>query len=216
MDADGNWTDAGNWTGDVPNGAGDTANLTTELTAGRTLSLSEDITLGTLVIENDRYSIGGSTTDWPELIFDNDGAAATLTVQDLHTDRDQDTTFRHPLRVADELIIDLSTIAGGGFNSYAGFIGDADAHIDLTYLLSTNNRRIDLRNNQDYTGTVDLYRADGGNAYRSVSFIDNDGVFAGGTDSIRVHSGVSLTFRDALTDTIADRFVPNACDSAAV
>lgn len=82
VNADGNWSDAANWSSDpnVPDGAGSTVNIDAAITANRTVTLdTTDRTVGTLNIGSTdfrRYSItssGGAT-----LIMDNDGDDAAI------------------------------------------------------------------------------------------------------------------------------------------
>lgn len=86
VDAAGNWTTAASWTGGIPNGAGDTANLTSNITANRAISLAGNKTVGTLNIGDptssySAYSISSGTPAVSQLIFDQTGTAdAMLTV----------------------------------------------------------------------------------------------------------------------------------------
>jgi hypothetical protein len=60
-DASGNFSDAGKWSGGVPNGANSTARLLSTITAPRTISLTGVTILGSLQINNaNRYTISGS------------------------------------------------------------------------------------------------------------------------------------------------------------
>jgi fibronectin-binding autotransporter adhesin len=85
----GNWTDAANWTPGIPNGVGDIANLTYDITAARTVSLNGDKTVGTLFIGDPAssylaYTLSPGTAasnNRSRLIFDQTGSAnAVLTV----------------------------------------------------------------------------------------------------------------------------------------
>jgi len=63
-DADGNWNVNGNWTGATfPNAVGDDATLGAIITADRTITLGQDITIRTLTVnDNNRYTITGGNT----------------------------------------------------------------------------------------------------------------------------------------------------------
>jgi len=202
----GDWNDPDNWLeGVIPNGVGHVANLTAALTAARTISLQGDITLGVLNIANEEYLIGASTVTTPEIIMNNGNEPARLTIVNLNN-RNQLTRFRHPIRVVNRLVADLTGSNDRNVEFYSGFVGGTDAHLDLTYELTGSNRIIDLRANQGFLGTVDLRRRGFAEPYRQIRFHDNNGIFAGGAASIRVHQGVTLEFRGALTDAMAERF----------
>lgn len=80
VNADGNWTTAGNWTaGGPPNGAGQTAGLTLNISAARLVTLDADQTAGTLNIGDPTsgyfaYTLGGAST----LNLDNSGGGVTI------------------------------------------------------------------------------------------------------------------------------------------
>ena len=90
VDSASSWSTAANWLGGViPNGVGHTAELTFNITANRTISLSGDKTVGNLLI-GDRtasffgYSLNAGTPSNSRLIFDQTGDDnATLTVPDV-------------------------------------------------------------------------------------------------------------------------------------
>lgn len=109
-DAAGNWSDATKWTAGVPNAAGDTANLTFDLTAARTVT--NDATsrsVGTLNIGDPTpgyfvYTVAAS--GGASLIFNNNGNGALLakptaanTVLDV---------ISAPITLADNLTIDTA------------------------------------------------------------------------------------------------------------
>ncbi len=79
LDADGNCNVNANWTtGAFPNGAGASALLGSAITADRTVTLGQDLTLGNLTFDSPySYTLSGANT----LTFDTGGAGpATLTV----------------------------------------------------------------------------------------------------------------------------------------
>lgn len=85
-DALGNWTDATKWTPGIPNGIGDVASLTYDITAARTVSLNGDKTIGALQIGDPgtsffAYTLNSGTAasnNRSKLIFDQPGAANAL------------------------------------------------------------------------------------------------------------------------------------------
>jgi hypothetical protein len=63
VDADGNWTNAANWTGAVPNAVDAVATFGSAITAARTVTLDAPQTAGTILFNNNSaYTIGGSST----------------------------------------------------------------------------------------------------------------------------------------------------------
>ncbi len=61
LDGNGDWTAGQNWDGPVPNGAGSIANLTSAITAPRTITLNAARSVGRLNVDNvNSYTISGS------------------------------------------------------------------------------------------------------------------------------------------------------------
>ncbi|MFD0893055.1 autotransporter-associated beta strand repeat-containing protein [Luteolibacter ambystomatis] len=85
-DAAGTWSTASSWTGGVPNGIGDGANFTNNITAARTISLAGNRTVGALNIGDSGtsyfgFTINAGTPGTSQLVFDQTGTAnATITV----------------------------------------------------------------------------------------------------------------------------------------
>ncbi|MDY0168045.1 MAG: hypothetical protein RBS80_15965, partial [Thermoguttaceae bacterium] len=76
-DADGNWSNAANWVGGVPNAAGATAEFGSAVTAPRTVSVDSPATVGTIHFENaNAYTIGGSSA----LILQGSAGTAAINV----------------------------------------------------------------------------------------------------------------------------------------
>ena len=84
VDADGTWSTAGNWIGDVPNGFGAAANFLDKITAPRTVTLDTPVTLGLIKFDNvSKYTVAGS--DPNSITFDTTGGDATiLSIQGSH------------------------------------------------------------------------------------------------------------------------------------
>ncbi len=60
-DSDGDWPVGANWLGGSPNGAGTPATLGPVISAPRTVSLQDDVTVGSLALNSDRgYTVAGS------------------------------------------------------------------------------------------------------------------------------------------------------------
>ncbi|BCU76601.1 autotransporter-associated beta strand repeat-containing protein [Luteolibacter sp. LG18] len=86
VDAAGTWGTTSSWTGGVPNGVGDIANLTNNITVARSISLAGNRTLGALNIGDSAtsylgFTVNAGTPGTSQLIFDQTGTAdATITV----------------------------------------------------------------------------------------------------------------------------------------
>lgn len=208
VDAGGNWNDAFNWTNSAapPNGAGHIANLTAPLTGNRAIALASEVTLGQLVVENDEYDIGSATATTPDVVFDNGGAPASVRIINQNTALSKTTEFKHPLRVVDRLLFESIDSGNAGLNILSGFKGDSTAVLDFTYQLSSGQSMVEFRANQNYAGTVNLRRVGTVSQTLGIRFYNADAIFAGSPGSIRVHPGVTLNFRSALTDSQAARF----------
>src|SRR5262245_34237091 len=76
-DASASWNDPANWSSGVPNAAGAIANFGNVITADRTVTINNAVTLGVLNLDGAafRYTIGGSS-----LTLDNNGAGAQINV----------------------------------------------------------------------------------------------------------------------------------------
>lgn len=124
-DADGNWS-TGPWTGSTPGGtAGDTANLNNgnfSLTANRTVTLDQNVKLGTLLLRegsnqqssdfNWILAQGGANT----LTFDNSGSTANLTLGDSSGNRGwfgSNNQINVPVSLNDNLLIQMNGYVPG-------------------------------------------------------------------------------------------------------
>lgn len=112
--AAGNWTDATKWTGGIPNGEGDTANLTIDISAARTISTVNPQTVGNLAIGDPAtpffaYTInaGGSGVALATLTFDQSGTAdAIITVPATATGTGANSIVVPYVALKDNLTID--------------------------------------------------------------------------------------------------------------
>jgi hypothetical protein len=83
VDAGGNWSNAANWLGGVPNGATAVANLGSAITSPQTIELSEDVTVSQLNIGSaNTYTIAGTNS---LTIAGNPATPAVTVVQGDHT-----------------------------------------------------------------------------------------------------------------------------------
>lgn len=77
VDAGGNWTDARNWEGGVPNASAAVANLGSVISAARTISVNSPITVGAINFYNDEsYTVAGTSA----LTLANGTATANITL----------------------------------------------------------------------------------------------------------------------------------------
>jgi hypothetical protein len=102
MDANGNWTDAGNWTGTVPNAAGVEAAFGGVITAPRTVTVNAPITVGGLFFDNAQaYTIAGANT----LTLDSTSGDAQINVAN------GNHTVSAPITLADNAVITVTPAA---------------------------------------------------------------------------------------------------------
>lgn len=103
VDASGSWNTAGNWQGGIPNGGGDTASFTTQLTANRTVTLDGNKTIGgaTFNTTNFGYTIAQGTGG--TLTFGNGTNNALFFVQG------GTNAITAPVALASSAIIDVSS-----------------------------------------------------------------------------------------------------------
>jgi len=126
VDADGDWNTAGNWSGGIPNGAGDTAIFGNVITADRAVRINVNVTLGTMAFDdNNNYTVNrqGSRT----LLFNNGGAGAAITVT--NNNGDGAHTITSPVRLADNL--NISQGSAGTF-TISGQIYEASGTRNIT------------------------------------------------------------------------------------
>lgn len=156
VDADGNWTDAANWTaGGPPNGPAETAGLNFDITADRIVTLSADQTVGALTVGDSgagffAYTLGGAST----LTLDNSGsgvsiakAGAANTAQDV---------VGVPITLKGNLTI--SNAATAGFLTISGAIGNDGTNRNLlvTGTGAVNSAVVTLANANSFGGTTTL------------------------------------------------------------
>jgi hypothetical protein len=103
VDADGDWSNAGNWTGGAPNSVGATANFGSVITAARTVTVDSPQTVGSINFDNaNTYTIAGANA----ITLDTTSGQAAINV----------TSGSHVVSAPIVLNDDLSvtTAAGGG------------------------------------------------------------------------------------------------------
>ena len=154
VDAGGSWTDTANWLdGNVPDGAGEAANLLFNITASRTVTLDGDRTVGIL-------NIGDMASAWSNfvvaqgssgsLIFDNGANPAQLNT---HGNFTTITTpqITAPVVVTSDLLMSRST--GNGVMNISGAIsgaGNITVESGSFYFSSTTNV------NNGFTGNITI------------------------------------------------------------
>jgi len=76
VDADGDWSTAGNWnSGTIADGAGSTANFTYDISAARNIAVDSNRTIGNLSFDDGPYYINGPNV----LTLDNNGSQPVIT-----------------------------------------------------------------------------------------------------------------------------------------
>jgi hypothetical protein len=162
VDAGGNWTDAGNWQGGVPNAAGAVANFGGIITAPRTVTLDAAQTVGAINFDNtNSYTISGANT------LTISGAGASLNVLS------GSHTIAAPIVLASDTTVDVATgqtlsvqhLRGAGLSVNSGTLrviaggsaNSAGGTSKVTSLSIASGAVMDLTNNSaivDYSGDV--------------------------------------------------------------
>jgi hypothetical protein len=118
VDADGVFSVGGNWTGGVaPAGAGDFASFGNIITANRTVTVNDRVSVGTLKFDdNNNYTLAGGAGITLEVT-----GAGNVAITVLNTNGNGAHTINSPLIVADSLVITQDSTQpltiGGGFNT---------------------------------------------------------------------------------------------------
>lgn len=199
-DAAGNWSDLARWSAGVPTAAGDTANLTFNITAARTITIdTTSRTIGVLNISDptsgfSAYTLaasGGAT-----LTFNNNGLGALLSK--LTADNTALDLISAPIVLADNLTIDSAAV---------GNSSQANNSLQISGVISESGVRTLTKN-----GVGGVYFT-GANTYSGGTFLNsgevqfnNNSPFGTGLLTI---SGGSLAPRLA-SRTLANSLVVNA------
>jgi hypothetical protein len=168
VDADGNWSVAGNWLGGVPSGEGAVANFATVITAPRTVTVDSPQTVGAMNFASPiSYTIGGTST----LTLDSSAGPAAINVTD------GSHTISAPIAMNDNLVVNSTpgslsvrhlrraasataglTLSAGTLRVLAnGTPNDPAGTSVVSSLAITPGAVLDLTNNSaviDYTGAV--------------------------------------------------------------
>lgn len=175
LDADGNWNVNGNWGPSVfPNAAGASAILGFAITADRTITLGQNITVGEVSIaDNNNYNVTGNT-----LIFDSVGSFPAI----LSVGRTDSPGIASAISMTDALLIKQNS---AGILTLSGVISGS---VGLT--LEGSSKTV-FSGNNDYSG---LTAVNGG--VLSVSHNNALGSTANGTV---VASGAALELQGGIT-----------------
>ena len=114
VDSNGAASVSTNWSGGLPNGAGDTATFGAVITQARTVTIDEPTVLGEIVFDSPQsYTLSGTGTN--TLTLDNSGSGATIAVTE------GSEAIAAPLVLADKLtVIGSGTLAFGKSSSITG------------------------------------------------------------------------------------------------
>jgi hypothetical protein len=115
-DGDGNWSNAANWVGPVPDGAGAAAKFKNEITYGVNVMLDGNRTIGSITFDSpDSYRIAGTSS----LTFQNAGGSQIEVLQGVHS-------ISVPLALNDDLQVDTLTAASS--ITLTGILSSSSAH----------------------------------------------------------------------------------------
>ena len=177
FDADGAASVSTNWTGGVPNAAGDTATFGPVITQPRTVTFDEPTVFGEVVLDSPRgYTLSGSGAN--TLTFNNSGSPlaggdATITVSDGQQAIDV------PVVLADNLVVTGSGTLTFGSSSSVTEMGGSRS---LT--MSGANGTLVLSGTDSYTG--------GTNVDTGTLYVTNTSAIADGTSLIVGAGGMFL------------------------
>ncbi|MCC7193389.1 MAG: autotransporter-associated beta strand repeat-containing protein, partial [Phycisphaeraceae bacterium] len=210
----GNWNSTSNWSpSTVPNGAGDSASFTSNITANTVITLDTDVTLGSLLMRDDAFVNSEGSHQWQitdstntyKLTFDNSGSDATISA-------DKGGAGPHlisvPIVLEDNVVI--SGLGRGTSNSVQlNLSGNITSGIGKTTGLTINaavGRAVRLSGSNSYTGTTVINT--GGILY--LSNADANIPTAGlsmNNGSLSINPSANLSRDITLTGT-ANRFTP--------
>jgi autotransporter-associated beta strand protein len=196
-DAAGNWSDAAKWSGGVPSAAGDTASLTFNISAARTVTIdTTSQTIGTLNLgDSDAgyFVFTLAASGGAKLTFDNSGAGALLfkptaanTALDL---------ISSPLVLADNLTIDTA-VTGTGNSGNSIQISGLISETGVRTLTKNGVGGIYLNAANTFSGGVVLNKGEiqfnNGNAFGFGPLIVNGGSLAARTGNRTVTNSVTV------------------------
>ena len=135
----GSWSAGTNWlNGIVPNAVGDTAAISADITAARTITLDGNRTLGALSLGDpgngsgsySGYTIATGSVANAQIVFNNGGGGATLNFP-VATALNVNL-ISAGITLNDNLTLNVSTISGASLNSLNGIITDGAGNFSLT------------------------------------------------------------------------------------
>ena len=194
LNGNGNWNTAGNWTGGIPNGIDDIANITNQITTTRTITLDVPVTLGTMNIGDlsggSSFTVTGNTLTFEAsgggnatLNMINDGGNVTIS-STLQLNSALDIFLNDPTN--NQGIILSGIINGGmGVGNTSMTINDLTGDYRLNWVL--------LNQANTFTGQVlvqsGLLRYEGNNAVAGARGVGNETI-------VENEGGVDLRDRD--------------------
>jgi autotransporter-associated beta strand protein len=155
VNANGNWDVDGNWTpATFPNSIDSTANFLNIISASRTITLGQDITIGTIIFDdNNNYTISGANN----LIFDVSSGDASLSIQN--------SNGNGAHRINSDIILNRNLDAASNSISTFRLVGNISGAGGLSWT-GSNTGDLLVTGVNTYTGQTNI----------------NDGTFTYGTD----------------------------------
>lgn len=176
--SDGNWADSGNWTGGVPNAAGETATFNQNWT-GQTVTVVGNFTVGSILASDSTAGGGGLILSGGTLTLDNGVNKPVIQTDAGFTEPGGSAPFNNPLRIT-------SVLAGSnGFEK-------------------TGVGYLSLEAENTFTGNVKLTGTSGGNFLRltndnNLGAADNDieVALSGFATGLYVSTGFTVTLNSS-------------------
>ncbi|MEM7175093.1 MAG: autotransporter domain-containing protein [Chlamydiota bacterium] len=169
VDNNGNWDDADNWyTIDFPNGVDEVADFFNAIMQNRTVTLGQDITIGTVNFDNEnRYRISGSDSLFFEVL------AGTAEINISNSNGDGAHRILCPVVLNDDLTVNHMSDANVRINGDISGVGT---------FIKTGDGRLQLRGTGSYLGTTEINAGD--------LVYNNAGCIPGGS-SVTIGGGTS-------------------------
>ena len=173
VDAKGNWSNAANWVTGIPNAAGGVANFLDTITAPRTVTVDEPVTVGTITFNNSNSYTLMDPTGTNSITMDNAGdSAAIIVALGSHT-------IAAPLVLQSPLSVNITP--ANGKLTISGAIGESPAGSGMSLAVNAAGGAgtLVLSGSNSFTGpvTVDggMLRLAGGSALSSAVVLTVNG-----------------------------------------
>ncbi|MEX0641323.1 MAG: autotransporter-associated beta strand repeat-containing protein [Pirellulales bacterium] len=210
MDNDGNWTESLNWTaGGPPNGSGQTAGLTFDITADRVVTLDADQTITSMTIGDSTADYFAYTLSGTSTLFVSGGTASTRTISKPNAANTAHDVISVPIQLQGNVTLDSK--ATGGVLEISGSIGQDASNRSVTVLgsnaTSLNNAAVVILSGANtYAGGTTVSNSGSQTNTGGVLRITNDQALgtgnvtlSGGNNTARLELAGGITVNNNIT-----------------